>query len=246
MFLDAFFNNSWESNQDFSIEEFNQDIDQHAKLTDEAVQSLVNKNSELVNTTRQAIASNFETANKFLNQTTASIRTAVKNFSNKINESMLKFYNHYVGIQNTTYKPGLNSAGGDTRIDYDGSAVAFVDSLLEAFDELMSELDGFGGEIENEADALLETINAITNEFQHNTELALANTENAISNAGIETRNAIASANLVFKDQLGASIGSFISDALRNWKPKGPGDYADESGLFGGLLGKALDFGGWF
>lgn len=242
MFLDDFFNNSWESNQDFSIENFNQEIiDQHAKLTEEAIQSLANKNLETIENTNQAISNNFAIANKILNQTATSIINTIKNFSLKVNEATLKFYNHYTGIQNTTYKVGLNTAGDNTRIDYDGNAVAFVDSLLEAFDELMVELNGYSIETENETDSLLETINAITNEYQNNTELALTNMKNTISAESTGTLNFILSSNLSFKEQITSSIESFFAKAINKWSPMGSNE-----GFIGGFLGKALDIGSWF
>lgn len=245
MFLDSFLSNSWDSNDDFNTENFNQDIDAHAKLINDAVQSLTSKNLDIINTTKNTITIDLGIVAKVFNQTTEGLRNTIRNFSNKINSATLKFYNHYIGIQNTTYKAGLNSVSGDTRIDYDGNAVAFVDSMLEAFDELMSELNGFGIEMETETESLLGTINEITNEYQQSMEKALANIENSISENGNATLSLVGDANATFKQKITSDFLGYLSSAINNFLGS-VGSYGEPEGFFSGLLGETLDFGGWF
>lgn len=247
MFLDSYFDNSWGSNNDFNTNDFSQDFSDQAKLINEFLQSLTAQNLEAINTAKNTIMVDLGIVFKQSSQISDSLKNAINNYSNKVNNATLKFYNRYAGIHNATYTPGMSTLGGDTRIDYDGNAVAFIDSMLEAFDELTTELNGFGFEIENETGNLLETLNETLNEFQQNTENALTNAENDISTNGIATQSLIATANTTFQQKITADFASSLSRATNKWMSSvGSSGGGGSSGFVLELLGQVLDFGSFF
>ncbi len=241
MFADYFFNNSWDSNNDFNTEKLNQDIDAHAKLTNDTVQSLTSNNLKVINTAKNTITIDLGIISDLYTKTIEEFRTSIKSFSDKINSAALTFHNHYAGIKNTTYSANLNAASGDTRIDYDGTAVAFIDKMLEAFDELMDELSGLGIEFETESENLFQTMNEITDEYRQSVEKALSTAESTIADNGNTALSLITNANTTFKQKITYDFIGSLSDSFNDWLSSVGSNYGGT-----GLLGKLLDFGGLF
>jgi hypothetical protein len=244
MFLDSFFNNSWDSNNDFAVADFNQDFEAQAKLIDETIHSLNTRNLDTIDIAKKRITLDLGIVFKTISQTQTDLKSAIRNYSIKTNDAILKFHNRYATVQNTAYKAGLSN--DITRIDYDGNAVAFIDSMLEAFDELSNELNVFSYEIENESGNLLATLNTTINEYQQNIETALANAENNISNAGNETRSLIATANTTFQQKITTDFANTLSSTMNKWLSSIGSFNGDAEYFVGELLGGALDIGDWF
>jgi hypothetical protein len=250
MFYDSFFNNDWqESNGDFNTDNTQALVETHAKEINNIVQTLITKGLEITRTLHLNITNNNNLFFNSLTKATTNIKNSVITFTQKTNDALQNFYNHYSNIHNTTYKKDAAPLSNDIRIDYDGNAVVFIDTLMEAFEKFIEELNSYGLEMDNDLDSFYESIAEATNEFQKSTETALVNAENFLTQAGQTSQTLIMNANLTFKQNITISISNAISNAISNFANKvgsSGGDGGGVGGFISGLVKDVIDIGSWF